>query len=133
MYAHTVIQWMYMIILYTNYAHTCTHVQIIQKRETAAKPPTHYRSASLTFRADSLSPTSTLERGKKVESGMGLEFDEDIFPVPRMITILGESISSCYTCVCATVDLYINYEHYPIPALLPLFYPMYFALYTWSW
>ena len=74
-----------MIILCTIY----THEQIIQKRETAAKPPTHYRSASLTFRADSLTPTSTLERGKQVESGMGFELDDDLFPVPRMVTISG--------------------------------------------
>jgi hypothetical protein len=96
MYVHTLIQRIYMMILYLNYTHvhththTHTHVQIIQRRETAVKPPTHYRSASLTFRADSLSPTSTLERGKKVESGMGMEFDDDLFPITRMVTISGE-------------------------------------------
>ena len=86
------------------HTHARTYVQIIQKRETAAKPPTHYRSASLTFRADSLSPTSTLERGKKVESGMGLELDDDLFPVPRMITISGESV--CMAIMCGSDDLY---------------------------
>ena len=102
--------------LYTNYSlthsHARTYVQTIQRREIAAKPPTHYRSASLTYRADSLSPTSTLERGKKVESGMGMEFDDEMFPIPRMVTISGKKV--VVIIACANDDLYQNDDLYPI-------------------
>ena len=119
--------WEVHVCMLTQYMHT--HVQIIQKRETAIKPPAHYRSASLTYQVDSLTctPTSTLERGKKVESGMGLELDDELFPIPRMITISGiymvyKSLD-CTLCTvpCGVDDLYLMWRPLPSPntSILP--------------
>ena len=43
---------------------------------------------------------------------MGMEFDDEMFPVPRMVTISGKKV--VVIIACAIDDLYLNNALYPI-------------------
>ena len=43
---------------------------------------------------------------------MGMEFDDEMFPIPRMVTISGKKVVEIIA--CANDDLYLNDDLYPI-------------------